>query len=444
MSQKEGTAVNSTLETASCPFQELTVANRLGGNPPQASSNWLPKICLGAGLSLATLMITYALTRPCVVGTCPEISQAKQLAQPRADSAQSTSQQPLVESIEILQSIPWWSRYRTEANTLHQRYQNRLAELDIILAAHQSAAKATQVDSASGSTASEIQLWQAAIAHLQQIPHTSEFYPQVQAQLQEYRQNLASTNERLSEEAAARKSLKAAQEAALIAKTREQEARSLADWQQVEATWKTAIARLNVPTTTTAHQEAQPLLTEYQTQFVAAGKRKNQEQTASDRYHQATRQAQLAKESESIDQWTTAVSHWNNAVDTIKQVPDQSFYAPQAQPLINLYTQALNEAKAQLQTRSDLAKICAGDPKICRYVITDSKISVHLSSAYLQKIRQTALQAKVQNSYPAPISLLDHIASLEQGLETVSKNTGIPVKVYSSTGSALITYRGKG
>ena len=389
---------------------------------------------LGAGLSLATLTIIYGLTRPCVIGTCPEIAQAKQLAQqPLADLA-TTSPQPLVESIQILQSIPLWSRYRAEANALQQRYQVRLNEVEIILAAQQSAATTKVYPSVSAATA--IQFWQAAIAHLQKIPHTSEFYPDVQSQIQEYQK-------RLTDEQAAHQSLKAAQEAARIAQTREQEAHSLSDWQLVEATWKTAIARLKVPTTTTAYQEAQPILNEYQSRLAAAGKRKNQEQTAGDRYSQATRHAQLAKESEAINQWSIAVSHWDKALEAIKQVPDQTFYSSQAQPLKNLYTQALDEAKAQLRTRSDLAKICTGEPK-CHYVITDSEIKVHLSSAYLQKIRQTALQAKVQNSAEAQMSLLDHIASLEQGLETVSRNTGIPVKVYNSQGAALITYRAKG
>ena len=423
-------------KTAPCSFQELTVATRTGGNPPPASSkHWLPKMVLGAGLSLATLMIAYGLTRPCVIGTCPEMAQAKQLAQQSLADLTTTSPQPLMESIQILQSIPWWSRYWAEADTLRQRYQFKLNELEIIIAAHQSAAKATKVDP-SVSAATAIQFWQAAIAYLQQIPRASEFSPQAQSQIQEYQK-------RLTDEQAAHQRLKAAQEAALIAQTREREAQSLFDWQLVEATWKTAIARLNVPTTTTAYQEAQPLLTEYQSQLATAGKRKNQEQTASDRYSQATRQAQLAKESEAINQWTTAVSHWDKALETIKQVPEKTFYSPQAQPLINLYTQALDEAKAQLRTRSDLANICSGEPK-CHYVITDSEIKVHLSSAYLQKIRQTALQAKVQNSAQAQMSLLDHIASLEQGLETVSRNTGIPVKVYNSQGAALITYRAKG
>ena len=426
-------------KTAPCSLQELTVATRTGGNspPPASSKRWLPKMVLSAGLSLATLTIIYGLTRPCVIGTCPEIAQAKQLAQQSLADLTIPSSQPLRESIQILQSIPLWSRYRAEADTLRQRYQVRLNELEIILAAHQSAAKATNVDPAlSVPAATVIHFWQAAIAYLQQIPHTSEFYPDVQSQIQEYQKSL--TNEQ-----AAHQSLKAAQEAAGIAQTREQEAHSLSDWQLVEATWKTAIARLNVPTTTTAYQEAQPRLNEYQTRLAAARKRKNQEQTAGDRYSQATRQAELAKESEAINQWSTAVSHWDKALEAIKQVPDQTFYSPQAEPLINLYTQALDEAKAQLRTRSDLAKICTGEPK-CHYVITDSEIKVHLSSAYLQKIRQTALQAKVQNNAEAQMSLLDHIASLEKGLETVSRNTGIPVKVYNSQGAALITYRAKG
>ena len=424
-------------KTAPCSFQELTVATRTSNLPPPANSkHWLPKMVLSAGLSLATLTIAYGLTRPCVLGTCPEMTQAKQLAQQSLAGLTTTSPQPLRESIQILQSIPLWSRYRAEADTLRQRYQVRLNEVEIILAAHQSAAKATKVDP-SVSAATEIQFWQAAIAYLQQIPHTSEFYPDVQSQIQEYQK-------RLTNEQAAYQSLKASQEAARIAQTREREAHSLSDWQRVEATWKTAIARLNVPTTTTAYQEAQPRLNEYQSRLAAAGKHKNQEQTASERYSQATRQAQLAKESEAINQWTTAVSHWDKALEAIKQIPDQTFYSPQAQPLINLYTQALDEAKAQLRTRSDLDKICTGEPKICHYVITDSEIKVHLSSAYLQKIRQTALQAKVQNSAQAQMSLLDHIASLEQGLETVSRNTGIPVKVYNSQGAALITYRAKG
>lgn len=422
----------------------------------ERSRNWMLTLAVGIGIGLASLL-AYGLTRPCVIGRCEEISRTKQQVQklvgefePSATTEAQVAQQQLIESIKALQKIPAWSPSYSEARTLSLNYLNKLEALEKVVAALENEAKAEQRQKPPTVSAAEVRgFWQAAIASLEQIPQNSEFYPFAQSQIPKYQQNLRRSDRQLRAERKALKRLKQAQAAAEIAQSRQVAARSPADWQLVVATWDTAIKRLQeISAKSAIYQEGQ-LRKEYQTQLVAAQKRKFQEQLALNKYQEGIEQAQQAKQSESIDQWTAAVTYWRNALNALKQVPKDTAKAAQAQSLSNSYAEAFQQAQVQLQAaltrqqaRSDLEKVC-GDTNICGYNIKDSEIQVNLTSAYMHKVRQTALQAKAQDDLQAQVNLLDHIASVEQGLEAISKNTKLPVSVYSSQGALLVTYPSK-
>ncbi|MGK7874083.1 MAG: hypothetical protein AB4426_12445 [Xenococcaceae cyanobacterium] len=424
-------------------------------------NSWWPVIAAGTGISLGMFFSSfYALTRPCVIRECQAIPQAQHLAQKSAkilEQPQSAreilaAQQQLIESMEILQSIPTWSSYRPEAENLLKAYGERLESLEEMIGILQIGGKAASIAQNPPfpvSKWSEIRkLWREAIARLEQLPADSELYSFAQTKIQEYQRNLATIDWRLKAERKATTSLKAAKQAAKIAKMRQNAALSLSNWQLVHATWQTTLKRLKeIPQGTTASEEAQRLLESYMPKLVAAKTRKNQEELAANIYNQATRQAQLAKNSESINQWSAAVSHWRNALIYIEQMPKNSFQYTQALPLIISYTKALEKAQAQLkvavklqQVRSDLEKTCSGGTKICDYTINDNAIKVHLTPVYMQQVRHTALYAKAEGNLQTQMQLLDHISTLEQSLQAISNNTGIPMEVYNSDGVVIITY----
>ncbi len=423
----------------------------------------LPLIAVGTGISLAILVSgLYSLTHPCAIGKCQVIPQAKHLAGESAkilEHSPSTravfaARQQLVESIAILQSIPPWSSYRSEGENLVKTYRERLEILNKMVKALEIGAKAASIAKNPPFPVSKWekiqQLWQEAIALLAQLPSDSELHSFGQIKIQEYQRNLAAINQRLKAERQATASLKAAKQAVKIAQVRQNNARSLSDWQLVHATWKTAAHRLEeIPSRTTSHEEAQQLLESYMPELRAARSRKNQEKFALNIYNQATSQAQLAKKSESLQKWSEAISHWRNALSYIKQVPKNTFPYSQAQPSIASYTKALSQAKDQLrvtlkleQARSDLERTCsAGATKICDYTTDNHAIAVHLTPTYTQQVQQTALQAKAEANVQTQVELLNHISTLEQSLKAISRNTGIRVEVYNSDRILIVTYK---
>ena len=94
--------------------------------PLQANSKraLLPLLVAGAGVSAVIFLSSlYVLSRPCVVGRCKAMTQAQELSQRSAKRLQNPqsgreileAQQELKGAIEILESIPWWSSYHSQA-----------------------------------------------------------------------------------------------------------------------------------------------------------------------------------------------------------------------------------------------------------------------------------------------------------------------------------------
>ena len=161
--------------------------------------SWLPVILTGAGISLTVFLTSlYILTRPCVLGECPEIGAAQKLANSSANTLQAPesgkaileAQGQLDRAIELLQSIPFWSKYRGEAQNYLQAYQERSAGLEDVVNALQTAAKAAYQSQNTPLQESQWveaqQLWKEAIASLKQIPPRSDFYELAQSKIPLY------------------------------------------------------------------------------------------------------------------------------------------------------------------------------------------------------------------------------------------------------------------
>lgn len=427
----------------------------------QTNTFWLAVLATSIGIgSLVLLALIYLVARPCVFGQCQEIDLAKQKA---AESEQIAKGKPskteifdaqvqLRESIELLESIPFWSSYASEAEALLILYEPSAAGLNRVVAAINSATEATALAKQSSLPASnwrEIQqLWQEAIDNLQQVPQNNRFYPLAHSKISLYRQNLAEISQRLQRERQAGENLQIAQETASIAELRHKSAQSLENWQLTYATWDTAIKKLKeIPQGTTAEREARFLLANYSEKIKIARDRRDLEQSATNAYKQALSLEKLAKISESKKEWSKAIDRWRNALASLKKVPQNSFQYSQTQILISSYSNYLNNANAKLQfsfklerASKDLQKTCTGVNNICDYTIDDTQIKVKLTPSYIQEVWQTALKAKVQNSFNTQIKLLEHIATLEKGFQTISNNTGLPVKVYNPDNFLLVSY----
>lgn len=421
----------------------------------------LPLIVAGAGLSLVVFASTlYALTRPCVVGVCRAIPEAQKLSQksakilqkPQSGKAVLEAQQQQKDAIGILESIPLWSREHDKAQEFIKTYQAQAERVDEMVAALKTAARASYKSENPPHPAStwiEVQnLWREAIAQLEQLPTSSNLQPLAQQKIKDYKRNLAQTNQRLIKERQAQGYIQSAKDAALIAQARQGVAQSLPHWQLVYVTWQTALNRLKqIPQGTTAYKEAQELSALYLPKIAIVRDRKTQEQIAANAYNQGLRLAQLAKNSQENNQWSVALIHWRNALTYINQVPSDTFYYTKAQSLVAPYTAALKQTQGQLQlaikfqqARSDINQTCYGKTPVCNYTIDRNVITVRLTPAYLQMVKQVALNAKVRGDSNAQAGVVNHILTLGNALEAISDNAQIRVEVYAPDGSLIETH----
>jgi hypothetical protein len=423
-----------------------------------------PLQVVGGGVALATLFSsTYMLTRPCVIGECPALETAQQLSKVANHLTQRVNSQPdllavqqrLVEANNSLKAIPRWSFHYQEASQLSQNLSVRSATLDQISAALEKAAAATKKGENlphSVQKWQEIQaLWQQAIATLANIPANSSLFGLAQQKLAQYQTNLQVVNQHLNLEQQASKKLLQAKNTILLAKTRQDTARSSQAWQKVKATWQSAIAILgSIPKTTTAYTEAQQLQASYRTQIEAASDRATKEQMSAKAFSQAMSKANLAQKDEQQNQISLALSNWNQALNSAKQIPGGTQYYNQSLPLIASYTSAIQQAGAKLKVanvlqlaRTDLNRTCSGTIPVCKYSLNNQLIMVQLTSGYEQAVERNYISARLHTNSKTQVGVAMHYYKLKRELEAISNKANVPLQVYESDGSPLHNYKPK-
>ncbi len=429
--------------------------------PSVQVKSWRPSLPLvvgGVSVSMAVFLGSfYALTRPCVVGACGEITAAQRLNQDSAttlDQAKTQQEvllakQQLIEAQNILAVIPWWSSEHENAQKLIVAYQadsDRLNQVTQGLEKANLAAIKSQDPPHELSEWVEMQkLWNEAIAVFKQVPESSNVYQLAQRKLSDYQLNLAMVNQRVASEQKGNNLLATAKETVNIAKARQGVAQSLDDLQSVRSTWQTAFSSLNqIPPGTTAYQPAQQLLKSSQPQLIAVRDRSFEEQFAANIYQQSLLLAQQAQNFQGINQWSQAVSNWRNAIASLKRIPSGTFHHGKAQPLINSYTVALQQAQDRFQlamrmqqTSQDLNRTCSGTPQICNYTLTSNGIKVRVTPAYANTLKQTAMFAKAKGDYNAQIKVVNHVLTVGEALEAISDNARLPLEVYGPNGAEI-------
>lgn len=234
-----------------------------------------------AGIGAVGLALgSYVLTQPCTLGACPQLETAESLGsksftvvtQAPAAPDLAAAQQYLTGAIDLLDTVPIWSRHRSTSNELRQQYQQQNEVLNGLRQAEQWAIAATQASEAPVLNLQTWQLirnqWEAAIQQLEAVPVASPFYATATAKLQDYRDQLALVQTRLQQEEAAGQRLSEAKQLLKLAWERQQHAirqkrPDLAE--AVVATWEAGLARLQqVPPNTSAMFEAERLLALYE------------------------------------------------------------------------------------------------------------------------------------------------------------------------------------
>ena len=402
----------------------------------------------------------YLLSRPCVIGECTALVNAKQLSENSAKTLKTSkvanspeeAQEQLKQAIALLEPIPSWSIHRGEAQSALENYREQSQNVNSAIDAARlarSAAQKTQNPPYSAESGKEAQsLWQSAIAQLGEIPTNSPVYPFAQRKTKEYRKNLASGNKQLSTEKQAEKTLLAAKSIAQIAEAREAVATTAETWAQVQAGWEKSLAILSeIPSSTQSYQQGKLLVPKYETKLSQARERKNVEGISENAYTQAVTLAAEAQIFEGKNGWFKASEYWRRALSYAEQVPAATSYSQKAKPLLDSYTKSLREAEVRLQeerrlqkARADLDKTCKGKPKICDYTVSKGLIAVQMTPDYVQKLQQTFIQANNNNAVKTRQAVEKHVETLQKALEAIGDNAKIPMQVYDGDGKRIASH----
>ncbi len=405
----------------------------------------------------------YLLSRPCVIGECTALANAKQLSENSAKTLKTSkvasspeeAQEQLKQAIALLEPIPSWSIHRGEAQSALENYRQQSQNLNSVIDAARlarSAAEKTQNPPYSAENGQEAQSqWQSAIAELGEIPTDSPVYPFAQRKTKEYRKNLASGNRLLSTEKQAEKTLIEAKSTAQIAEAREAVATTAETWAQVQAGWEKSLAILSeIPSSTQSYQQGKLLVPKYETKLSQARERKNVEGISENAYTQAVTLAAEAQIFEGKNGWFKASEYWRRALSYAEQVPAATSYSQKAKPLIDSYTKSLQQAEVKLQeernlqkARTDLDRTCKGKPKICDYTVSKGLIAVQMTPDYVQKLQQTFIQANNNNAVKTRQAVEKHVETLQKALEAIAENAKIPMQVYDGEGKRIASHEPK-
>ena len=405
----------------------------------------------------ATFGGAYVATRPCLITKCNQLKTAEKLNSSYGELVnQINSDQDLarlqtkIDSASInLRQIPGLSPYSQESQQLSLSLSNKSSEIQQVFTASQAAQLAEQKSKTPTSNLEQLQdrrrLWRQAISPLEAINRDRELYQLAQEKIVGYRASLEAVNALLQKEDKYSRKITSAKAVAIVAEKRQASAKTLQDWQKVEATWQLAVNALNsIPAKSPAYSDAQQLISEYTPPLLAAKNRNTRELMAAKTYRQAVNAISLAKRYERQNQWTAAVTNWQTAVSSAKQIATSSSYSLEADKLIAPATVSLQQAREKLQvairiqkTRSDLEQTCSSEIRVCTYLMGSQGITVRISPDYEQSLQDSLIEASTQRDTSIIDGVNNHLQTLQQALEAISDNADVPLIVYDAQGNVI-------
>ncbi|MBD2110191.1 hypothetical protein [Nodosilinea sp. FACHB-13] len=403
----------------------------------------------------------YALSRPCVVGSCDRLDQATEyyeLAQATlvgnpngADLA--TAQADLQTAIDMLTPIPTWSAYYDIAQDDLARYEGNIVFLNAIVRAQ---ALANEAANLSQSPPHPVErwvkvhlLWQQAIDQLNSVSVDSPAFDYSQQKLREYRANYSAIGRRIVAEEEAEANFNTAIQTGDLARQRMETANSLAGWQLAAKEWQAAINGLSlIPQGTVVYDEAQAQIRDYQGQLNRASSRSTLEEAGAQNYHQAVQAARSAAAAEAKGQWTLAVTQWRQAVASARQIPSDTILAAEGGVLLETYQPALANAQNRLRTAVALQTLTTNLAQLCQFSVTPctvredaSQIRVVLSSQYAEPLRQAITPPAADGTFAFTNQLNPGSQQLIEQIITASHQVDRQVAVYDAQGGFVARYR---
>jgi hypothetical protein len=405
----------------------------------------------------ATFGGAYVATRPCLITKCNQLKTAQYFNNSYGELINQINSVEELASLQRkidvartnLRQIPRISPYSQQSQQLDIDLSNKSEKMQQVFTAAQAALIATQKSQTPILNLKELQdkqrLWRQAIAPLETINRNDALYQLAQQKLPSYRANLKTVNQQLLAEDRWLKKLTSAKAVAMVAEKRAATAKTLKDWQKVQSTWQVAVNALTpIPLKSAAHSDAQKQIFEYKPRLLAAKGRVTKELMAAKTYQTAVNAVNLAKDYERKNQWQEAVQSWQTALSSSQRVASNSLYNIEAQRLVEPVSNSLERAREKLavytriqKTRSDLERTCAGDIRICTYLMKNQGITVRITPDYEQSLQDSLIEASTQGNPDIIDGVNNHLQTLQQALEAISENADVPLLVYDAQGNVI-------
>jgi hypothetical protein len=402
----------------------------------------------------------YGLSRPCVMGACPQLQQSQVLAEKSLSvlNGEATgkqildAQESLRQSLNQFKSVPFWSTSHGKAQADLKQYEQQAVMLDITVEGMKKADRASRKtfkQPVSQETWKESKkLWEGAISDLNKVTPGSRAYALAQQKLVEYQQKLEKINQNITSEVSSDKVLANVKSLGTNLTAKQAENKTLEDWQASQKSWASFNEQIaEIPPDVTAYPEAQKLLKDYQPQIVGVTEKLTKEKKNTEIYEKAQADAAVAKKAAEAKKPEESLASWNRAISTLQNIPRDSIYFPKAETLIAEYTKTMKQTevtvvgeKKSVQAAEALKKVCEGQLKVCSYKVAIDKISVTLLPEYAKTVRQRATDANKEADRNAQMGLRKHVDSLGDALESVSNTSEIPLQLFSDSGKLLQVY----
>jgi tetratricopeptide (TPR) repeat protein len=411
-------------------------------------------------ISLGIIGGIYFFTRPCVLGNCELITTTEnsvssllqsQSKEDLTDIKIRELQSGLIKAINDLKRIPFWSKSYENSSLLIKDYQEQVSQLDDLLVALNSVNTAQTLSQNLPLSLDEWNrvksFFQEAIAIFNNL-NIEELNTIKQDKLAIYNNQLKVIDRAILQEQKADELLNKGKTMATEIENLQTQVTDLSGLENLQKNWQLAIKTIeSIPAQTTAYQEKEEFLNNYLQKLILVQNKVNQEKTALNIKNQAQEKIKLAKESEKNNQWTKAVSLWEEAISLFKKIPPEVLVKKEIIDLESKTNKELAKAKSELkqavireEIKQELKNICKNTEEICTFNISKGNVKVFLTDKYLQKIASLSAVTKLTNNNEQEKQIANHINQVEKNYQYISTKYKTPVEIYNPQRQLIMIY----
>jgi tetratricopeptide (TPR) repeat protein len=411
-------------------------------------------------ISLGIIGGIYFFTRPCVLGNCELITTTEnsvssllqsQSKEDLTDIKIRELQSGLIKAINDLKRIPFWSKSYENSSLLIKDYQEQVSQLDDLLVALNSVNTAQTLSQNLPLSLDEWNrvkgFFEEGIAIFNNL-NIEELNTIKQDKLAIYNNQLKVIDRAILQEQKADELLNKGKTMATEIENLQTQVTDLSGLENLQKNWQLAIKTIeSIPAQTTAYQEKEEFLNNYLQKLILVQNKVNQEKTALNIKNQAQEKIKLAKESEKNNQWTKAVSLWEEAISLFKKIPPEVLVKKEIIDLESKTNKELAKAKSELkqavireEIKQELKNICKNTEEICTFNISKGNVKVFLTDKYLQKIASLSAVTKLTNNNEQEKQIANHINQVEKNYQYISTKYKTPVEIYNPQRQLIMIY----